>query len=41
MDQPRELLPRVLDCFLGLPSEGMVAAGRIAELLHEVGQHRL
>ena len=41
MDQPGDLLPCGLDRFLGLPSESMVSAGRIAELFHEVGEHSL
>ena len=38
-DQLGDALARQLDRFFGRPSEGMVAAGGVAELLHEVGQH--
>ncbi len=40
-DQLGNLLARRLHGLLGLPSKGVVAAGRIAELGGEVGQHRL
>src|SRR4029078_7774710 len=40
-DDLRALLARVLDHLLGFPSETMIAAGSVAELLGEVGQHSL
>jgi hypothetical protein len=40
-DEPRNLLARGFDGLLRLPSEGVVAAGRVAELGGEVGHHRL
>ena len=38
-DQLGDTLARGLDAFFGSPSKGVIAAGSIAELLHEVGQH--
>ena len=40
-DQRGDLPPRLLYAFLRFPPEGVVAAGRVAELIGEVGQHRL
>ena len=40
-NQIRDLLTRDLDGFFGLPSERMVAARRVPELLGEVRHHRL
>ena len=38
-DQLGDALARGLHAFFGGPAEGVIAAGGIAELLHEVGQH--
>ncbi len=38
-DQLRDTLARQLDCFFRHPSKGVIAAGGVAELLCEVGQH--
>ena len=40
-DQGGDLLAGLLDGRLRLPAEGVAAAGRVAELLGEVRQHRL
>ena len=40
-DQLGNLLPRRFDGLLRLPSKGVVAASRVAELGGEIGQHRL
>ena len=40
-DQVGDLLAGVVDGLFRLPSERVVAAGRIAEFFREVGQHRL
>ena len=40
-DQLRNLLARLLHRLLGHPSKLVIAAGRVAEVLGEVGQHRL
>ena len=39
-DELGDLLAGRLDGLLGLPSKGVVAAGRVAELVGEVGHHR-
>ena len=41
LDQLRDLLAGVFNRFFCRPAEGMVAAGGVAELLDEVGQHGL
>ena len=38
--EPRHLLAGLVDGLLGLPAEGVVAAGGVAEVLGEVRQHR-
>ena len=38
-DQFRDALARQFDGFFSGPSKRMIAAGGVAELLHEVGQH--
>ena len=40
-DDLRDLIPRAVDGVLGLPAERVVPARRVAELLGEVGNHRL
>ncbi len=40
-DEIRDLLARLVDGLLGRPSERMVPAGGVAEMLGEVGQHRV
>ena len=40
-DELGDLLAGLLDGLLGLPAEGVVAAGGVAELGAEVGHHRL
>src|SRR5208283_4413058 len=40
-DQRRDLIARAIDRLFGFPSETVIAAGGIAELLGEVRQHRL
>ena len=40
-DQARDLLAGMLHRLLGLPAKRVIAAGGVAELLREVGQHRL
>jgi hypothetical protein len=40
-DERRDLLARPIYCRLRLPAERVVAAGRIAEVLGKVRQHRL